>query len=91
MIEKNKLQILYYDKNILNLNGVTLLSKEEQKSVNGGIASLDDAAAGSCCVTVVGNVATDRQCGYTKKEAIAEATTVASWGGVRAYWCCASC
>jgi hypothetical protein len=75
-------------KNILNLEGVELLSKTQQKRINGGLLA---EGGGSCCVTVVGNVATDRQCGMSKSEAKSEAATVASWGGVRAYWCCASC
>ncbi|TDE52701.1 hypothetical protein [Flavobacterium sp. GT3P67] len=78
-------------KNILNLEGVAVLSKVQQKSINGGVDASLEADSGSCCVTVVGNVSTDRQCGMSKSEAISEANTVASWGGVRAYWCCASC
>jgi hypothetical protein len=74
-------------KNILSLEGVSLLSKGEQKNVNGGAAE-----GGSCCVIVVGNVGSSRHCGYSKSEAKAEASLVASWdSGVSAYWCCASC
>ncbi len=76
-------------KSILNLEGVQVLSRNAQKNVNGGLAL--DSGSGGCCVTVIGNVGSARHCGYTKSEAIDEATTVASWGGVRAYWCCASC
>ncbi|RTY91367.1 hypothetical protein [Flavobacterium sp. GT3R68] len=78
-------------KSILNLEGIAVLSKVQQKSINGGIVAGLEAGSGGCCVTVVGNVGTDRACGMSQSEAIAEANTVASWGGVRAYWCCASC
>lgn len=79
------------------LNLGSRLSKKELRNLKGGTEELEgvdgaDSTGGSCCVTVVGNVSTARSCGYTRAQAIAEANTVAGWGGgVRAYWCCASC
>ena len=71
----------------LKLETNDMLQRNQLKTVFGGYAY----PGGSCCVTVVGNVSTSRHCGFSKQEAIDEANTVASWGGVRAYWCCASC
>lgn len=80
-------------KNILNLEGVELLSKTQQKSINGGkYASIEAGPSdGGCCATVVGSRGTERSCGMTKKEAQDAASYINSFEGVSGFWCCASC
>lgn len=63
MIEKNK--FLYFNimlKNILTLDGVSLLSKEEQKNVNGGLYLTNPTCTGN--TMTVGENTTVYECHY---------------------------
>ena len=72
-------------KQILNLEGVAVLTKEQQKMVSGG--------APGTCNALLTNPQTGRQVLLadvslgTVQEAISEGTAV----GIRVQWCCDSC
>lgn len=66
-------------KNILTLDGVSALSKQEQKSVHGGLA-------GSCAVRMLDGDGEISVVWGTKAE-----ITAAGGNGGGNSWCCASC
>ena len=78
-------------KTILNLEGVQILSKKQQKNVNGGLAdggeSFDDGKAG-CCYLRVGR---SPYCGLSMESAKAMYIMAKNSGITDAGWCCASC
>ncbi len=66
-------------KNILNLEGVAVLTKEQQKSVNGG--------RGTCAVRMLNG---DGEILVMQNLSLAEVTAAGGNGGGNS-WCCASC
>lgn len=70
----------------------SMLTRDQMKQVKGGSDDIGGSSGGGCCMTAVGNVSTYRVCGLSKSDAIGQANQVAGWpGGVRGFWCCASC
>lgn len=78
-------------KNILNLEGVILLKKGEQKNISGG------TGGGTCCVIIThgggtfSNGAITQTCGLTKSQAKSAALSAALEADTRGQWCCDSC
>jgi hypothetical protein len=76
-------------KNILSLDGVTVLNKNQQKAVNGGLAN----GSGTCAAFVPCSLPGehDDSCGggsYVYNVSKSEAQAHVANGG---YWCCDSC
>jgi hypothetical protein len=76
-------------KNILSLEGVSLLSKGEQKNVTGG--------TGTCCAIIThgggtfNNGAITQTCGLSMSQAKSAALSAALQDDTRGQWCCDSC
>tara|TARA_R110000796_G_scaffold74374_1_gene167091 strand:- start:50594 stop:50845 length:252 start_codon:yes stop_codon:yes gene_type:complete len=74
--------------NILNIEGTSILSKTQQKTINGG--NMDEGGTGGTCNAMVlsapGFTPTFH---YNIDKATAKSAVAASqWGG---HWCCDSC
>lgn len=72
-------------KSLLSLNGVVVLSNEEQKMVNGGLAATCGYSITISAGEGVSGTTTFTACGVSK----AEATSAMSLGS--GHWCCSSC
>lgn len=74
-------------KSILNLEGVQVLSRNEQKNVNGGLAD----ASGTCAALVTAPNGNQVLSYDIDKATVNGIISGATSSGYRVQWCCSSC
>jgi hypothetical protein len=78
------------------------IARKAQAFIKGGDEMLEPADGGSCCATIPSSVTYgsggailsviyQRDCGFSRANAIAAADSAAAQTGARTWWCCASC